>query len=137
MKTIERLKKYLDFKGISMNSFDKSIEASNGYIGKQIKNSASVGSDTLQKIVSVYQDLNLQWLITGVGNMLNENIVNEPSSSYNKMCQKCNEKDLLITDLHKIVDTLTVQITEANKDKELYRNLLASFTQQTINKQAS
>ena len=70
MKIIHRLQKYIDYKEVSLNSFDKSIGAANGYIGKQIKNEASIGSDLLEKIISTYSDLNLNWLITGEGLML-------------------------------------------------------------------
>lgn len=71
-KLIVRLAKYINRRGISYNSFDKSIGTSNGYIGKQIKNEASVGSDVLEKISCSYPDLNMDWLITGKGNMLRE-----------------------------------------------------------------
>lgn len=70
MKIVDRIAAYIDFKGISLNSFDKSIGASNGYIGKQIKNGASVGSDIIEKIISIYQDLNFEWLIKGTGPMI-------------------------------------------------------------------
>lgn len=70
MKTIQRLKKYIDYKGISLNAFDSKIDSSNGYIGKQIKNNASIGSDIIEKIICTYDDLNPLWLINGEGNML-------------------------------------------------------------------
>lgn len=72
MRTIDRIKAYIDFKGISLNAFDKSIGAGNGYIGKQIKLSSSIGSDVIEKIISIYTDLNPLWLITGYGEMITE-----------------------------------------------------------------
>lgn len=70
MRIIDRLNEYIDHKGVSLNAFDKSIGASNGYIGRQIKNKASVGGDVIEKISCEYTDLNLEWLITGQGSML-------------------------------------------------------------------
>lgn len=70
MKSIDRLKKYIEYKGISLNAFDLSIEASNGYIGRMIKNKGSLGSDVIEKIYCTYPDLNLIWLMTGKGDML-------------------------------------------------------------------
>jgi repressor LexA len=70
MKVIDRLKQYIEFKGLILNAFDKTIGTSNGYIGKQIKNGASIGTDIIEKIICIYSDLNLEWLITGDGNML-------------------------------------------------------------------
>ena len=68
-KTVNRIKQYLDAKSISLNAFDKAIEAGNGYLGKQLKRNASIGSDVVEKIVCIYPDLNPTWLVTGRGNM--------------------------------------------------------------------
>jgi hypothetical protein len=80
MKIISRLQQYIEYKNISLNAFDKSIDASNGYIGRQIKNQASVGGDVIEKISCVYADLNIEWLITGKGEMLtiSESIKEDP-----------------------------------------------------------
>jgi len=70
MRTIDRLKLFIEFKGLSYNNFDKLIGGSNGYIGKQIKNLASIGSDVIEKIISIFPDLNIIWLLTGHGDMI-------------------------------------------------------------------
>lgn len=70
MKTIDRLKVFLDETRVSYNSFDVTIGAGNGYIGKQIKRKASIGSDMIETIVSKYPQLNVVWLLTGKGDML-------------------------------------------------------------------
>ncbi len=69
MKTIDRIKSFIDEKGISLTAFDLAIEAGNGYIGKQIKRGGSIGSDILEKIVCAYPDINIEWLLTGEGCM--------------------------------------------------------------------
>lgn len=69
-KTIERIKEFIEFKGISLNQFDKEIGAGNGYIGKQIVKNASIGSDKIEKMLSKYIELNPRWLLTGKGEML-------------------------------------------------------------------
>jgi len=92
MKIIERLNQFIDYKNISLNMFDKSIGASNGYIGKQIKNNGSIGSDLIQKIFSVYPDLNILWLMTGEGEMIKPiNHVNEREGIY--IVKKNHSKD--------------------------------------------
>jgi len=70
MKLISRLQLYINFKGISYNSFNKSIGATTGYISRMIKNEASVGSDMIEKIIEIYPDLNIYWLFTGNGSMI-------------------------------------------------------------------
>jgi len=68
-KTIDRINKFVLNEGISARQFDISIGAANGYTLRMIKNNASVGSDVIEKIIEVYPNLNLIWLITGKGTM--------------------------------------------------------------------
>lgn len=67
---LNRLKKYIDYKGISVSAFEKSIGMSNASFGKSLKNGGSIGGDKLEKILSVYPDINAEWLLTGAGEML-------------------------------------------------------------------
>lgn len=128
MKLIERLRIYIEHKGISYNSFDKSIGASNGYIGKQLKNNASIGSDIIEKISETYKDLNIEWLITGSGDMIVDSKMtqlHEPEIIYNKaqtICKLCQEKDKRIADLQNQIQTLT--------------NILNSLTDNESNKKS-
>lgn len=111
-KIIDRLNYYIESKGISLNSFDKSMGLSNGYIGKQIKNKASIGGDVLEKISCTYIDLSIEWLITGKGKMLRsfysppEIIVNEEKPAGYGGCEKCKMKDEIIASLKRQVKTL-------------------------------
>lgn len=71
-KTIDRLMQFIKFAGLSARQFDISIGASNGYTLRMKKNNASIGSDVIENILKVYPQLNVVWLITGEGNMLNK-----------------------------------------------------------------
>ncbi|MFK7059534.1 S24 family peptidase [Flavobacterium oreochromis] len=70
MKAINRLKLYLDFKGIKNSVFEREIEISNGYVHTQIKRNADLGEGILNKVLDYCLDLNLEWLLTGTGEML-------------------------------------------------------------------
>lgn len=65
----ERLGQYIDKKGISYYAFENSIGASRGAISKAVKENKSIGSSTLEQIITVYSDLNPAWLLTGQGEM--------------------------------------------------------------------
>lgn len=67
---VERLKQYIDEKGITIAAFEKSIGMSNASFGKSLKNKGAIGSDKLENILSVYSDINPEWLLTGEGSML-------------------------------------------------------------------
>lgn len=67
---LERLKEYIDSKGISVSAFEKSIGMSNASFGKSLKNKGAIGTDKLENILTVYPDLSPDWLLTGRGEML-------------------------------------------------------------------
>ncbi|RZJ60348.1 MAG: helix-turn-helix transcriptional regulator [Flavobacterium sp.] len=68
----ERIGQYIEKKGISYYAFENSLGASRGSISKAVKDGKSVGSNVLENIMSVYSDLNPVWLLTGQGDMLNQ-----------------------------------------------------------------
>ena len=71
MNPKERLKEYLKNKGISVHSAEKQLGMSKGYIGNWKGN---VRESLLMKIVQTFPDLNKAWLLTGEGEMLNQNM---------------------------------------------------------------
>lgn len=67
---LERLKEYIDYKGLSVAAFERSIGMANASFGKSLKNKGAIGSDKLEKILSVYNEISPDWLLTGKGSML-------------------------------------------------------------------
>lgn len=74
---LDRIKLYIDTKGISIAAFEKSVGMSNASFSKSLKNNGAIGTDKLENIISVYSDISPEWLLTGQGDMLKE----EPSLS--------------------------------------------------------
>lgn len=66
MSTVRRIIDFIEFSGMSKREFYKKTKLSNGYLDK-VK---EFGSDKIESIISVFPDLNLQWVITGQGYML-------------------------------------------------------------------
>lgn len=69
---LDRIKLYIDTKGISIAAFEKSVGMSNASFGKSLKNNGAIGTDKLENILSVYKDISPEWLLTGQGSMLKE-----------------------------------------------------------------
>lgn len=67
---LERIKEYIDKKGISIAAFERSIGMSNASFGKSLKNGKAIGTDKLENILKIYSDINPNWLLTGEGSML-------------------------------------------------------------------
>jgi len=66
----DRIRQYIEAKGISYYAFENSLGASRGSVSKAVKDNKSMGSNVLEKIISLYPDLNPVWLLTGQGTML-------------------------------------------------------------------
>ena len=64
----ERIKEFINSIGMTNSSFEKSLNLSNGYINSMRK---GLGYEKLEQISIVYPELNMGWLLTGEGNMLN------------------------------------------------------------------
>lgn len=64
----KRMSEFLDFIKMSQGKFEKSVDMSNGWVNKI---GDSIREDNLKKISEVYPMLNIAWLKTGVGSMLN------------------------------------------------------------------
>lgn len=71
MNIKDRLRQYLDLKGITDYRFQKAIGVTNGYLTK----GDTIRSDYLEKILIQYKDLNLIWLLTGEGDMISTEII--------------------------------------------------------------
>lgn len=88
LTTIERLAVFIKTIGLNFKEFEKTIELGNGYIGKQLKRKAGVGSNILYKISIKYPELNITWLITGKQKMTLENqlkLIKQPKRSSSKL----------------------------------------------------
>ncbi|WP_452226929.1 hypothetical protein [Lacinutrix cladophorae] len=91
-KTIHRIMLVIKHLGISARQFDISIGTANGYILRMQKNNASVGSDVIERIVQLYPQINLVWLITGQGEMLLEDPKKKSSKTNLEIEQYINER---------------------------------------------
>ena len=68
---LNRLKQYIEHKGMTVASVEKALGMSNGALSKPINNHKAIGSDKLENILAFCPDLSLTWLFTGRGEMLN------------------------------------------------------------------
>lgn len=64
----ERILQFIEYKRLSKNKFYKETGLSNGILDKK----GGISSDSLEKIYYVYPEINLDWLLTGKGEMLNK-----------------------------------------------------------------
>jgi hypothetical protein len=67
MDAKEKILQFIKEKGLTNAEFERNSKLSNGYVNNL---KGSIGTDKISQIVSYYSDLNLEWLITGKGEML-------------------------------------------------------------------
>jgi hypothetical protein len=80
MSINKRTKTFVKSQEITMKAFEKSINASNGYINNITR---SIGLEKIDLIVEKYPLLNIEWLLTGKGDMLKPlSAINEPTDQY-------------------------------------------------------
>ncbi len=127
---INRLRKFISFKNLSIRSFEKEINVSNELLSRAFNRGSDIKSGTLERIALRYPELNIRWLLTGEGKMLNDDrdtisVVNESTPSYgiDIKAEMIKSKDELIEQLKKrladkeeIINMLRSQLTEQNND---------------------
>ncbi len=112
MRLIDRLQQYLKFRKLTPYAFERSCGLANGYLAKQMSGRGRIGSDILEKIISIYKDLDAKWLLTGEGEMLthsSNNILEESRTIYSD-----NRDDIIRILKHQIA---TLELFNSDKDK--------------------
>ena len=81
---LQRLDEFLHLKNISYYQLENSVNASRGSISRAVKHGKNIGSNVLEKIVENYPDLNIEWLMTGKGQVLknSDELLHETTGKY-------------------------------------------------------
>lgn len=124
----KRILQYIDFKNITRYRFYKEMQLSNGFLDKE----GSIRSDICEKICYQYPDLNLYWLITGKGTMLNHHDHLTIETLVNFMVS--NKEELMKDDLFiQCIDTISAE-RALQKEKIKLDQLTEQIKQDLINK---
>jgi hypothetical protein len=117
------MKEYLDAKEISISRAEKEVGLSNASLSKPFNSNASIKTDTLEKFLKTYRDINNEWLLTGRGNMLD--IVRKEYQS-NENVFSVSEEILLDYSSKSII---LLQETLLAKDKliDTYKELISTY----------
>ena len=95
----ERLSYFIEYKGLTVQSFEKTVGLSNGAVSKMGDNTRR---STIDKISNFFCDLNKNWLLTGEGEMLIGEYPtgNDITIHKREIGKKVNVKSEYITYLH-------------------------------------
>ncbi len=66
----ERLKEFMGYKRMNIRAFETKCGLNNGTVYRVIKNNTSLNGDSIAAIGNTWLDLDLNWLLIGIGKML-------------------------------------------------------------------
>jgi hypothetical protein len=119
---IDRLKLFIEDRGLTVRSFERKCKLGNAYIAKT---KAHIGLENLHNILEAYPELNEVWLLTGQGNMKNTFDGSNKSSSTVNIASNNNNSDTNIgadnQNMLSMMTALQSQITEANSNAAYFR----------------
>lgn len=121
--TKERILQYLDYKGVTITKFLKETGIKRGFLDTD-KLKSAVSDVFLAIIIATYPDINLIWLITGNGEMLNNNSTENVNNTKGFNISSNELQDLIATqkDLIKMqkdkIEELERKLSEGRKGKE-------------------
>ncbi|GGG12011.1 hypothetical protein GCM10011344_10850 [Dokdonia pacifica] len=115
MSIKDRTRLFVKSQQITIKAFEKSINASNGYINNITR---SISLEKIDLIVENYPVLNIEWLLTGKGDMLKAlTDLNEPESQYVNEDEK-TRASMTAKALVKIDASVTHLLQEVSEIKE-------------------
>ncbi|MDE6339961.1 MAG: hypothetical protein K2K97_09275, partial [Muribaculaceae bacterium] len=82
MNLRERLREFIAYKNLPETEFQRIVGLGNGSVAKMGDNTRR---STLDKISNKFPDLNISWLLTGQGNMLSYDGINEDDINYDEI----------------------------------------------------
>ena len=126
---LNRLDQFIEHEGVSLRSFEKEAEITNGTIRRAIKEGKAFNTDSLIKIADEYKNLNLEWLLRGEGEMtvrnINQNIEgnnnqtniegDNTQTNYNQVSKPPIEDKKEYTQENPIIEILRKELEEKNK----------------------
>ena len=140
MKTLQRIKKYIDYKGVTTQKFEKEVGFSNGAFASQLKNNRTIGVDKLENILISYPEISPNWLLTGKGNMIKDSYNQSIKGDGNYMAGKNlhnNSNDFIINNLKTIIkekDTIIKEKDIIIKEKDIIIKELLAHQKKLIDK---
>lgn len=111
MTTKERTLRFIAYKGLSVKKFEEMCGLSNGYINSM---RAGYGKGKLEQVLSVFPELNRDWLVYGEGEMINESsTLTKPDETSEALP---SEESTLIAELRAQIERLENKVDSLNQE---------------------
>lgn len=91
-----------EYYGLSIRKFEEKCQIGRGNISN-IGANGTIGADKLSKIIDNCSDINLEWLLTGKGNMLKGEIKNVVNNNCKENCNEIQALKTRIEDMERLL----------------------------------
>lgn len=108
---IQRLKQFIEYKGVSVRKFCQICGITPSTIQTAITKNTSISTDKVELIAQNFRDLNMNWLFLGVGSMINEQNFDhtEPTPKAQKNTKIDENTNILVLELVRQIKELTAE----------------------------
>lgn len=114
MTTKDRTLRFITLKGLSVKKFEEMCGLSNGYINSM---KSGYGSNKLSQVLSVFPELNRDWLVYGEGEMLKVSpSITTPTQSEVAVEEKTVSEDALVAELRAQIERLEAKVDNLNQE---------------------
>ncbi|HNX55437.1 MAG TPA: helix-turn-helix transcriptional regulator [Prolixibacteraceae bacterium] len=109
----ERIKKFMDYKGLSPSELADSIGVQRSNVTHVLKNRNKPSFQFIEKMLQVYPELNAKWLLLGVGTMLENSSKNK--TLFDQLTETSTSGQQVLAEANKEKDTTLESNVELNK----------------------
>ncbi|WP_281513361.1 hypothetical protein [Bacteroides acidifaciens] len=119
----ERTYSFIEYKGITVKKFEELCGLSNGYISSMRK---GFGTDKLNNVLTMFPELNREWLLYGEGEMLNPKVIQNNQNGDNiqghSVTVNKTEKDYL-----EIIKRQSEQLSKSQEQIDRLLSIIENF----------
>jgi transcriptional regulator with XRE-family HTH domain len=119
----ERIYSFIEYKGITVKKFEELCGLSNGYISSMRK---GFGTDKLNNVLTMFPELNREWLLYGEGEMLNPKVIQNNQNGDNiqghSVTVNKTEKDYL-----EIIKRQSEQLSKSQEQIDRLLSIIENF----------
>ncbi len=119
----ERIYSFIEYKDITVKKFEELCGLSNGYISSMRK---GFGSNKLNNVLTMFPELNREWLLYGEGEMLNPKVIQNNQNGDNiqghSVTVNKTEKDYL-----EIIKRQSEQLSKSQEQIDRLLSIIENF----------
>jgi len=124
-----RIREYIKHERLSVTEFCDSIGVSNAYISSMKK---SISQSKLQDIALKYPMLNIEWLLTGTGEMIKESIKTDVSTSLMQTTREDDGREIKIAMLQERIDELKTENVRLTKENAVLDYMIENLKEKKV-----